>query len=454
MDGLHCAIRSGTVGRLLEDPPAVFRSGTSVATAIDVLRETIRKRMVTYLFVVDPANRLIGVVAFRELLYAERSQTLDPVMLRSPFFLLPETTLVQAMREVVTRHYPVYPVCEEDGTLVGQVRGQTLFEQQAFEISAQAGSMVGVEKEERLATPLMRSFKFRHPWLQINLLTVFVSAAVVGMFQGTIDKIVVLAMFLPVLGGQSGNLGCQSLAVLLRGMTLGELRGMKIVALIAKEAAAGIAERFGHRRPGRRGDVHRRRPTSGERIAVLSGLDHHGRDGLQLHGRRYRPARPSHWCCRRLGADPATASSIFLTTITDVVSMGTFLVLVTWLVYLRRLLHCNVRRPRVRAGWARDSEWRERRRPQWPPGTAGFLLRGRVPAPPCQNPAMSPEVTGLQTTGSKRAYCDWHPRRHRRCRGDARAPGTSDPGQRFRARHPGAAAGTARATRCAGDAAA
>ena len=105
-------------------------------------------------------------------------------MLRSPFFLLPETTLVQAMREVVTRHYPVYPVCEEDGTLVGQVRGQTLFEQQAFEISAQAGAMVGVEKEERLATPLMRSFKFRHPWLQINLLTVFVSAAVVGMFQG------------------------------------------------------------------------------------------------------------------------------------------------------------------------------------------------------------------------------------------------------------------------------
>jgi len=89
-------------------------------------------------------------------------------------------SLVEAMREVVTRHYPVYPVCEEDGTLVGQVRGQVLFEQQAFEISAQAGAMVGVESEERLATPLLRSFKFRHPWLQINLLTVFITAAVVA----------------------------------------------------------------------------------------------------------------------------------------------------------------------------------------------------------------------------------------------------------------------------------
>ena len=322
---------SGTVGRLLEDPPAVFRSGTSVATAIDVLRETIRKRMVTYLFVVDPANRLIGVAAFRELLYAERSQTLDTVMLRSPFFLLPETTLVQAMREVVTRHYPVYPVCEEDGTLVGQVRGQTLFEQQAFEISAQAGSMVGVEKEERLATPLMRSFKFRHPWLQINLLTVFVSAAVVGMFQGTIDKIVVLAMFLPVLGGQSGNLGCQSLAVLLRGMTLGELRGMKVVALLAKEAMLGLMN----------GIV--TGALAGVAMYIVAGR--HPENGSPMYLALITMLAMAFSCMiaglsgtaiplilRKLGADPATASSIFLTTITDVVSMGSFLALVTWLV--------------------------------------------------------------------------------------------------------------------------
>ena len=321
----------GSVGRLLEDPPAVFRSGTSVATAIDVLRETIRQRMVTYLFVVDPANRLIGVTAFRELLYAERTQTLDEVMLRSPFFLMPGTTLVQAMREVVTRHYPVYPVCEADGTLVGQVRGQALFEQQAFEISAQAGSMVGVEKEERLATPLLRSFKFRHPWLQINLLTVFVTAAVVGMFQGTIDRIVVLAMFLPVLGGQSGNLGCQSLAVVLRGMTLGELRGMRIAALLGKEALLGLMN----------GIV--TGALAGVAMYIVAGR--HPEHGSPVYLAVITMLAMAVSCMvaglsgtaiplvlRKLGADPATASSIFLTTITDVVSMGTFLSLVTWLI--------------------------------------------------------------------------------------------------------------------------
>jgi magnesium transporter len=323
--------QEGTVGRMLEDPPAVFRSGTSVETAIEVLRETIRTRMVTYLFVVDAGNRLIGVTAFRELLYAERTQTLDQVMLRDPFYLRPDMRLVDAMREVVTRHYPVYPVCEEDGTLVGQVRGQVLFEQQAFEISAQAGAMVGVESEERLATPLLRSFKFRHPWLQINLVTVFIAAAVVGTFQATIDKIVVLAMFLPVLGGQSGNLGCQSLAVTLRGMTLGELKGMPVVKLIAKEATlgalngavtgalAGVAMYI----------VASRHPEHGSPImlAFLTMLSMivacvtAGVSGTSIP-----------LILRRLGADPATASSIFLTTMTDVVSMGTFLALVTWLV--------------------------------------------------------------------------------------------------------------------------
>ena len=321
----------GTVGRLIEEPPAVFRSGTSVATAIDVLRETIRQRMVTYLFVVDPLNRLIGVCAFRELLYGERSQTLNEVMLRSPFVLRPEMTLVQAMREVVTRHYPVYPVCEEDGTLVGQVRGQTLFEQQAFEISAQAGAMVGVEREERLATPLLRSFKFRHPWLQINLLTVFITAAVIGMFQGTIDKIVVLAMFLPVLGGQSGNLGCQSLAVVLRGMTLGELRGMKILALLAKESLLGLMHGIvtGALAGVAMYIVAGRHPENGSPV-YLAFITMLAMAGSCMVAGLSGTAIPL--VLRKLGADPATASSIVLTTITDVFSMGTFLALVTWLI--------------------------------------------------------------------------------------------------------------------------
>src|SRR5205085_12456157 len=98
-----------------------------------------------------------------------------------------------------------------------------MFEAQAIEISLQAGSMVGLEKEERVATHWWRRPKSRHPWLQFNLLTAFVAAAVVGLFQGTLDRLVILSLFLPVPAGRSGNTGCQALAVTLRGVTLGEL---------------------------------------------------------------------------------------------------------------------------------------------------------------------------------------------------------------------------------------
>ncbi|MBP6596061.1 MAG: magnesium transporter [Arenimonas sp.] len=320
----------GSVGRLLEDPPAVFEAGTPVSEAIETLRTVVTQRMVTYLWVVDADQKLLGVVAFRELLYADRDARLDDIMIRAPFSLRPTATLVDAMREVVTRHYPVYPVCEDDGRLVGQVRGQILFEQQAFEISAQAGAMVGVEKEERLATPLLRAFRFRNPWLLVNLLTVFIAAAVVGYFEDTINRVVVLAMFLPVLGGQSGNLGCQALAVMLRGMTLGELRATKIAALATKEALLGL--------------------LNGLVTGALAGAAMFfvvsragGEDALLLGGITMAAMALSCMLAglsgslipivlKRLGADPATASSIFLTTLTDVASMGSFLGLVTWLV--------------------------------------------------------------------------------------------------------------------------
>ncbi len=320
----------GCVGRLLEDPPAVFLSGTRVADAIDELREIVTRRLVVYLFVVDAAERLLGVVAFRELLYADRQQPLDAIMIANPYSLHPGMPLVDAMRAVVTRHFPVYPVCESDGTLVGMVRGQALFEQQAFEISAQAGSMVGVEKEERIATPWRRSFMSRHPWMQINLLTVFLVGAVVGLFEDSIEKLVVLAMFLPVLAGQSGNLGAQSMAVTLRGMTLGELRTVPVARLAAKECWVGLLNGLATGL------------LAAAAMYFLAQRDASG-DPLML---AFATLTAMALSCalsgllgalvpvglQRIGADPANASAILLTTATDIVSLGCFLGLATWLV--------------------------------------------------------------------------------------------------------------------------
>ncbi|HTO75037.1 MAG TPA: magnesium transporter [Thermoanaerobaculia bacterium] len=318
-----------TVGRLMERAPAVFPPDAKVGDVIETLRELVKRTLITYIFVKDAAGRLIGVLAFRDLLFASRDQRLDEVMLRDPFSLLPRMPLVEAMRAVVTRHYPAYPVTDANGVLVGMVRGQTLFERQAFDISAQAGSMVGVEKEERVATHWWRSFRFRHPWLQLNLLTAFLAAAVVGAFQHTVDRIVVLAAFLPVLAGQSGNSGCQALAVTLRGLTLGDLRNFSTVKLVIKEAWVGL--------------------LNGVLIGLIAGggmwwyaHQNHTANSMLLGGIVWMAMTAScvisgiagalvPLTLKKLGADPATASSIFLTTATDVCSMGLLLALATLL---------------------------------------------------------------------------------------------------------------------------
>lgn len=319
-----------SVGRLMETTPAVFPPDAPVARVIDVMREAVKRQLITYIFVAESDGRLVGVVTFRELLYSLAGQTLADVMVRNPFYLRPETTQVDAMREVVTRHYPVYPVCDANQRLLGQVRGQLLFEQQAFDISAQAGALVGVEKEERTSTPWPRALKFRHPWLQLNLLTAFIAAAVVGFFQNTVNEIVLLAVFLPVLSGQCSNTGCQALAVTLRGMTLNEIHVGRSMTLLGKEALLGLLN------------------------GLLVGLVAATAMFLIAHFEHNPHALPLAFITlialslssvasgvagaavplglKRLGADPAMASSIFLTTATDVVSMGLFLGMATWLV--------------------------------------------------------------------------------------------------------------------------
>lgn len=319
-----------TVGRLMEPTPPQFAPDTTVGSAIDALRDTVKTRLVTYLFIADTDKKLVGVVTFREMLYADRSQTLGEIMVRNPFSLQPDAALVDAMRDVVTRHYPVYPVCDADGKLVGQVRGQVLFEEQAFEISAQAGSMVGVEKEERTTTPWPRALMFRHPWLQLNLLTAFVAAAVVGYFQNTVNAIVLLAVFLPVLSGQCSNTGCQALAVTLRGMTLNEIRAGRANALLLKEAWLGLLNGLlvgCVAAIGMFAIAHFQHNAQALPLALITLV------AMALSSVASGVAGAAvPMMLKRVGADPAMASSIFLTTATDVVSMGLFLGLAQWLL--------------------------------------------------------------------------------------------------------------------------
>ncbi len=316
-----------SVGWLMEAPVGVFRPKMTVAQTIEALRKLTKVSFITYGYVTDHANKLLGVLVMRDLMLGDPEARLEDVMFKELFMLEPEMELTEAMRAAVNRHYPVYPVCDEGGHLLGLVRGQAMFEAHAVEISAQAGSMVGVERFERLTTPITRSLRFRHPWLQINLATCFFAAAVIAAFEDTLNRVVLLAAFIPVLAGQSGNTGCQALAVTLRGVTLGDLQPGGERALIAKEVTLGLMNGILVGASAGLGMM---------AYAALTGAE----DGLALAIVVWLSMIVScvvsgfsgaviPLALRKFGADPATASSIFLTTATDVVSMAVFLGLAT-----------------------------------------------------------------------------------------------------------------------------
>jgi magnesium transporter len=318
-----------TVAEMMEPALAVLPQSMSVVEAIAFLRNHETPRLITYIYVTNAQNELVGLVVIRDLLLADADETLEDVMLAEPFALTADMDLAEADKAAIHRHYPVYPVVDGDRHVIGVVRGWRLFERQAIEISAQSGQMVGVDKEERLYTGIWPAFKMRHPWLQVNLLTAFAAGAVVSLFEGTITQIVALAAFLPILAGQSGNTGCQALAITLRGLTLGDLNHYPVRKLLVKELVLGA--------------------MNGALTGIVAGLAMYWTAGGNPHEAvvlGFVILLAMTGACmasglfgvlvpltlKRFGADPCTASSIFLTTGTDIAGMGLMLGLATMLV--------------------------------------------------------------------------------------------------------------------------
>lgn len=237
------------------------------------------------------------------------------------------TVLEQKVQELEASHELIRQQSDEVKRLYDEIVAE---QKRAIELSLQPGTMVGVEKEERLATHWYRSLRLRHPWLQINLLTAFIAAAVVGHFQETLSRLLILTIFLPVLADQSGNTGSQALAITLRGIILGDLESGHEMTVIRKEALLGL--------------------FNGALVGLVAALGMYVLATVQ-----HLPSAPmlsivvflamtsscviSGICgaivpliLKRFGADPFTASTIFLTTATNVASMGMLLGLAAVLV--------------------------------------------------------------------------------------------------------------------------
>lgn len=311
-------------------PPVITLSpGDQVGRAIEIIRATSPERPFTYPMVVDGKGRLMGVCTLRDLLLARAEMPVSEVMLRKVVALPRGQEVRAALERIKGLEIPEYPVVSKSGKLVGVVRASRLHEIEESRLAGLPGRMVGVAEGETISTPFRASVRSRLPWLMINLLTAFGAGLVVGNFQSTIDRVVLLAAFLPVLAGQSGNTGAQALAITLRTlerrgdtgfygealwkeMRLGLLHSA-ITGLIVAAVIYAVAVMQGNKG-----------------AAVLAGIGFAATVLSVVISGLSGASVPV--ALKRLGADPAVASSIILTTITDIVSMGSMLILAALLI--------------------------------------------------------------------------------------------------------------------------
>ncbi|MDH5427223.1 MAG: magnesium transporter [Nitrospirota bacterium] len=311
-----------SVGSIMDPKFLVLQEELTVRDAMLHVRSRAQKD-VHDVYVIDRNQKLAGKFSVRDLLLVDPEEKLQAVMVRDLPIIHPLESREEIVELFKERHFFTIPVVDLDDRLLGVVRNEDIIKASQEDATADLLTMVGANKDERALSPVWFSVQKRLPWLQLNLLTAFLAAFVVGMFEGTIAKFTALAVLLPVVAGQSGNTGAQSLAVVIRGLALRDIRPSQWLRVSGKEvyvaflnglavsATACLAVALWSRSLG---------------LTVIIGLSMiismviAGLSGAII------PI-----ALKAMKQDPAQSSSIVLTTITDVVGFFSFLGLATLL---------------------------------------------------------------------------------------------------------------------------
>lgn len=314
------AYPADSAGAIMDPRVAALHPDSTVGEAISLLRK-MRDRRVHHIFVVDAEGHLTGAVNLQELAVSEPSLPLQELATRTPVSVQATAAQSQAVELFEQHKLTSLPVTDFEDRLVGIIRHTALVSAAQEEAAADIQKMVGVSKDERALSTVTFSVRKRLPWLQINLATAFLAAFVVGLFEGTIARYTALAVLLPVAAGQSGNTGAQALAVTMRGLALREIRVRHWLSLMFKELTVGF--------------------INGCAVAVVTAVAVYlwsGSSGLALviglamiisMAIAGIAGASVPMVLTILKQDPAQASSIILTTVTDVVGFLSFLGLAT-----------------------------------------------------------------------------------------------------------------------------
>lgn len=307
---------ANTAGYMMDTRVLCVNQDVPVSQVMSQLQQypAIMRRQI---YTLDDSMRLTGQVELERLVCADTGQSLAELSVPVSHFVAALDPKEDVADKLQKNIIDILPVVDIHHRLLGVIRGASAIETLKENIAADLQTMVGASRDEQALSSSFFAVRKRQPWLQINLLTGFLAASVVGMFESTIAQFTALAVLMPVAAGQSGNTGAQALAVTMRGLTLREITTRDWLKVMLKEASAGFINGIAIALTCGAG-VYFWSQSIGLAVviamAMIISMTIAGTAGALV------PI-----CLKKLGQDPAQSSSIILTTVTDIAGFMSFL---------------------------------------------------------------------------------------------------------------------------------
>lgn len=316
-----------TAGRIMNPKVFALAEDMTASEAITALQGSRDVEVVFYLYVIDARRHLVGVVSLRRLLLVSPETPLKRIMTTDLISVRADMDQEEVARLVASYNLLAIPVVDEENKLVGVITVDDVIDVIKDEATEDVYRLAGVASDDRVFSRASESLRKRLPWLLINLATAFLAASVVGLFKGTIDKVVALAIYMPVVAGMGGNAATQTLTVIVRGIALGELTWSNSRKALLKEAAVGVGNGVAC---GAIGALVAWLFSSDPMLGAILAMAMIINMFVAATAGTLIPLM-----LRALKVDPALASSVFITTLTDVFGFLSFLGLAK--LFLRHL---------------------------------------------------------------------------------------------------------------------
>ena len=314
-----------TAGRIMNPHVFALSEDMTVGEAIAEMQGARDVEMVFYLYVVDERRHLVGVVSLRRLLLVSPETPLKRIMTSELISARADTDQEEVARQVASYNLLAIPVVDAENKLVGVITVDDVIDVIKDEATEDILRLAGVSGDERVFSTPLDSLRLRFPWLAINLGTAFLAASVVALFERTISQLTILAVFMPIVAGMGGNAATQTLTVIVRGIALGELTWSNARKALFKEVIVGVG--------------------NGMATGIIAALVVWLFRGEPIIGALLGVAMVFNLFVaatagtliplglQAIKIDPALASTVFITTFTDVAGFASFLGLAS--LYLR-----------------------------------------------------------------------------------------------------------------------